>query len=94
MERLVNKYERGQIQHVDWLDRLAFSAIDKVKEKECERLENSFPSLVVEFCSFEHRVVFQVNIDSPFSFYVLLFILHVTFFSSVCSFHSLVTVHR
>lgn len=69
MERLVNKYERGQIQHVDWLDRLAFSAIDKVKEKECERLENSFPSLVVEFCSFEHRVVFQVNIDSPFSFY-------------------------
>ncbi|VAI27506.1 unnamed protein product [Triticum turgidum subsp. durum] len=66
LERLVNKYERGQIQHVDWLDRLAFSAIDKVKEKECERLENSFPSLVVEFCSFEHRVVFQ---ESGANFY-------------------------
>ncbi|KAI4988027.1 hypothetical protein ZWY2020_029657 [Hordeum vulgare] len=66
LERLVNKYERGQIQHVDWLDRLAFSAIDKVKEKECERLENSFSSLVVEFCSFEHRVVFQ---ESGANFY-------------------------
>ena len=55
---------------MDWLDRLAFSAVDRVKEKECEKLENSFPSLVVEFCSFEHRVVFQVNIVSPFSVYV------------------------
>jgi phosphatidylinositol 3-kinase len=55
---------------VDWLDRLAFSAVDRVKEKECERLENSFPSLVVEFCSFEHRVVFQVNIVSPCMVYV------------------------
>lgn len=64
MERLVNKYERGQIQHVDWLDRLAFSAVEKFKEEECERTENVFPSLVVEFCSFEHRVVFQVNITS------------------------------
>jgi hypothetical protein len=44
--------------------------VDRIKEKECERLENSFPCLVVEFCSFEHRVVFQVNIVSPFSVYV------------------------
>lgn len=62
MERLVNKYERGQIQHVDWLDRLAFSAMDKAMEKECERKANLYPSLVVELCSFEHRIVFQVNI--------------------------------
>lgn len=62
MERLVNKYERGQIQHVDWLDRLAFSAMDKAKEKESERKANLYPSLVVELCSFEHRIVFQVNI--------------------------------
>jgi hypothetical protein len=62
LERLVNKYERGQIQHVDWLDRLAFSAMDKAKEKECDRKENLYPSLVVELCSFEHRIVFQVNI--------------------------------
>uniref|UniRef100_A0ACD5X4Y6 Uncharacterized protein n=1 Tax=Avena sativa TaxID=4498 RepID=A0ACD5X4Y6_AVESA len=66
LERLVNKYERGQIQHVDWLDCLVFGAVDRVKEKECEKLENSFPSLVVEFCSFEHRVVFQ---ESGANFY-------------------------
>jgi hypothetical protein len=62
MERLVNKYERGQIQHVDWLDRLAFSAMEKAKDKECEKKTNFYPSLVVELCSFEHRVVFQVSI--------------------------------
>ncbi|KAK3121381.1 hypothetical protein QOZ80_8BG0651910 [Eleusine coracana subsp. coracana] len=66
MERLVNKYERGQIQHVDWLDRLAFSAMEKAKEKECEKKINFYPSLVVELCSFEHRVVFQ---ESGANFY-------------------------
>jgi hypothetical protein len=47
--------------------------VDRIKEKECERLENSSPCLVVEFCSFEHRVVFQVNIVSTFSVYVSFF---------------------
>lgn len=67
LERLVNKYERGQIQHVDWLDRLSFSAMEKAKEKECERKANLYPSLVVELCSFEHRVVFQ---ESGANFYI------------------------
>ncbi|OEL23829.1 Phosphatidylinositol 3-kinase, root isoform [Dichanthelium oligosanthes] len=66
LERLVNRYERGQIQHVDWLDRLAFSAMEKAKEKQCERKANLYPSLVVELCSFEHRVVFQ---ESGANFY-------------------------
>ncbi|KAL5229981.1 hypothetical protein ABZP36_028757 [Zizania latifolia] len=65
LERLVNKHERGQIQHVEWLDRLLFRAVDKAKEK-YERTENLYPSLVVEFCSFEHRVVFQ---ESGANFY-------------------------
>lgn len=73
MERLVNKHERGQIQHVEWLDRLFFRAMDKAKEK-CERTENLYPSLVVEFCSFEHRVVFQVIFSLPLS-------LHMSFIS-------------
>ncbi|CAH9096027.1 unnamed protein product [Cuscuta epithymum] len=34
LEKLVNKYERGQIQRVDWLDRLAFKAMEKIKEQE------------------------------------------------------------
>ncbi|KAJ3700714.1 hypothetical protein LUZ61_004419 [Rhynchospora tenuis] len=59
LERLVNKYERGQIQRIDWLDRLAFNAIDEIKKKEANKPENSHLSLVVDFCSFEHPVVFQ-----------------------------------
>ncbi|KAJ3694315.1 hypothetical protein LUZ60_009795 [Juncus effusus] len=68
LERLVNKYERGQIQRIDWLDRLAFNAIDQIKKKEADKPENSHLSLVVDFCSFEHRVVFQefgVNYLAP-----------------------------
>lgn len=60
LEKLVNKYERGQIQRVDWLDRLAFKAMEKIKERESGRNGSSL-YVVVEFCSFEHRVVFQVG---------------------------------
>ncbi|XP_020099908.1 phosphatidylinositol 3-kinase, root isoform isoform X2 [Ananas comosus] len=59
LERLVNKYERGQTQRIDWLDRLTFNSVEKIKEKECNKSENSLLSLVVDFGSFEHRVVFQ-----------------------------------
>ncbi|KAK3017117.1 hypothetical protein RJ639_006967 [Escallonia herrerae] len=59
LEKLVNKYERGQIQRVDWLDRLAFKAMDKIKEHESARNGDSHLYVVVDFCSFEHRVVFQ-----------------------------------
>lgn len=56
----MNKYERGQIQCVDWLDRLAFKTMEKIKERENSKSGNSHLYLVVDFCSFEHRVVFQV----------------------------------
>lgn len=59
LEKLVNKYERGQIQRVDWLDRLAFKAMEKIKERESNKNGSSHIYLVTEFCSFEHRVVFQ-----------------------------------
>lgn len=59
LEKLINKYERGQIQRVDWLDRLTFKALEKIKEQENFRNGNSYLYLVVDFCSFEHRVVFQ-----------------------------------
>ncbi|CAK9182753.1 unnamed protein product [Ilex paraguariensis] len=59
LEKLVNKYERGQIQRVDWLDRLAFKAMDKIKERESNRNASSHLCLIVDFSSFEHRVVFQ-----------------------------------
>ncbi|KAM5546975.1 hypothetical protein ABKV19_001480, partial [Rosa sericea] len=39
LEKLVNKYERGQIQCVDWLDRLAFKAMERIKERESSKIE-------------------------------------------------------
>ncbi|CAO2187730.1 unnamed protein product [Urochloa humidicola] len=67
LEGLINKYERGKIQHIDWLDRLTCSALEKAVKKERERTVNLYPSLIVEFYSFDHRVVFQ---ESGTSFYV------------------------
>lgn len=60
LEKHVNKYERGQIQRIDWLDRLTFKAMERIKEQESCRNGNSYLYLIVDFCSFEHRVVFQV----------------------------------
>lgn len=68
LEKLVNKYERGLIQPIDWLDRLTFKAMEKIKEKESCRDGSSYLNLIVDFCSFEHRVVFQeagANFFSP-----------------------------
>nr|XP_025699482.1 phosphatidylinositol 3-kinase, root isoform isoform X2 [Arachis hypogaea] len=59
LEKLVNKYERGQIPRVDWLDRLTFKTMEKIKERESLKNGSSHLYLVVDFCSFEHRVVFQ-----------------------------------
>ncbi|KAJ8773848.1 hypothetical protein K2173_008311 [Erythroxylum novogranatense] len=59
LEKLVNKYERGQIQRVGWLDRLSFKAIEKIKERESSKNGSSHLYLIVDFCSFEHQVVFQ-----------------------------------
>ncbi|KAJ4711089.1 Phosphatidylinositol 3-kinase [Melia azedarach] len=59
LEKHVNKYERGQIQRIDWLDRLTFKAMERIKEQESCRNGNSYLYLIVDFCSFEHRVVFQ-----------------------------------
>ncbi|XP_050206335.1 phosphatidylinositol 3-kinase, root isoform [Mercurialis annua] len=59
LEKLVNKYERKQIPSVDWLDRLTFKALEKIKERESSRNGSSHLYLVIDFCGFEHRVVFQ-----------------------------------
>ncbi|KAH6788652.1 vacuolar protein sorting 34 [Perilla frutescens var. frutescens] len=59
LEKLVNKYERGQIQRVDWLDRIAFKAMERIKERESLKNGSSHLYVIIDFCSFEHRVVFQ-----------------------------------
>ena len=57
----MNKYERGQVQRIDWLDNLTLKTVEKVMERESSRLGNSHLSLFIDFSSFEHRVVFQVS---------------------------------
>ncbi|XP_022962160.1 phosphatidylinositol 3-kinase, root isoform [Cucurbita moschata] len=59
LEKLVNKYERGQILHVDWLDRITFKAMEQIRERESSKNGNSKLYLIVDFSGFEHRVVFQ-----------------------------------
>ncbi|KMT07235.1 hypothetical protein BVRB_6g148700 isoform A [Beta vulgaris subsp. vulgaris] len=59
LEKLMNKYERGQIPRVDWLDRLTFKAMEKIKDRESCGSRSSQLYIVVDFCSFEHQVVFQ-----------------------------------
>ncbi|KAL6007020.1 hypothetical protein ACLOJK_032516 [Asimina triloba] len=65
LEKLFNKYERGRIQKIDWLDHLTFKAMEKIQEKESSRSGDSHLSLIVDFCSFEHRVVFQRILKYP-----------------------------
>ncbi|CAI5469420.1 unnamed protein product [Closterium sp. Yama58-4] len=65
LERLVNRYDRGQMARADWLDDLAFSTIDTIlegEEKERSRRRGSVAArLVVEFPTFDHPVAFQIE---------------------------------
>ncbi|XP_057848847.1 phosphatidylinositol 3-kinase, root isoform isoform X1 [Cryptomeria japonica] len=72
LEKLENKYERGQIQRIDWLDELTFKAIREIKERERQRIGMSHLHLIVYLWPFEHPVCFQelganYNLPSPIS---------------------------
>nr|GEY79835.1 phosphatidylinositol 3-kinase, root isoform isoform X1 [Tanacetum cinerariifolium] len=56
LEKLVNKYEKRQIQRVNWLDRLAFKAMDKIKDLGSSKNGSSHLYVLAYFSSFEHRV--------------------------------------
>eukprot|EP01018_Ginkgo_biloba_P009326 Gb_01861 [translate_table: standard] len=59
LEKLVNKFERGQIQRIDWLDELAFRAIKDIQERESKCIGTSHLHLIVDLSTFEHPVAFQ-----------------------------------
>ncbi|GJT59161.1 phosphatidylinositol 3-kinase, root isoform [Tanacetum coccineum] len=61
LEKLVNKYERRQIQRVNWLDRLAFKAMVKIKDLRSSKNGSSHLYVLVNFSSFKHRVVLHVR---------------------------------
>ncbi|PUZ50958.1 hypothetical protein GQ55_6G120100 [Panicum hallii var. hallii] len=66
LEGLINRYERGKIQHIDWLDCLTCSALEKAMKKKSGRTVNLYPSLIVELYIFDHKVIFQ---ESGANFY-------------------------
>uniref|UniRef100_A0A0D6QW47 phosphatidylinositol 3-kinase n=2 Tax=Araucaria cunninghamii TaxID=56994 RepID=A0A0D6QW47_ARACU len=59
LEKLENKYERGQIQHIQWLDELTVKAVEEIKERERQRIGMSHLHLIVYLWPFEHPVRFQ-----------------------------------
>eukprot|EP00249_Psilotum_nudum_P022815 c28649_g1_i1 orf=409-2850(-) len=59
LEKLINKYERGLLPHIDWLDCLTFKAIEKIKEDESKYNGSTHLHLIVDLQTFEHPVAFQ-----------------------------------
>ncbi|CAM6104701.1 unnamed protein product [Calypogeia fissa] len=59
LEKLVNKFERGQLPHIDWLDRLTFKSIERIKDEESRRCGKTHLHLIVDLRTFEHPVAFQ-----------------------------------
>jgi hypothetical protein len=62
LEKLVNKFERGQLPHIDWLDRIALKSIEKIKEQESKRSGKTSLHLIVDLRTFEHPVAFEVRL--------------------------------
>ncbi|KAH9554610.1 hypothetical protein CY35_08G072300 [Sphagnum magellanicum] len=59
LEKLMNKFERGQVAHIEWLDSLTFKAIERIKEEESKRNGSTHLHLIVDLRTFEHPVAFQ-----------------------------------
>ncbi|KAG0614104.1 hypothetical protein M758_6G151500 [Ceratodon purpureus] len=59
LEKLMNKFERGLVAHIDWLDRLTFKAVEEIKEAESKRNGSTQLHLAVDLRTFEHPVAFQ-----------------------------------
>lgn len=57
LEKLAKKQQRGDIQRMDWLDKLAYRQIEKIHSAESSKSENLF--LYVDMPSFDFPVVFS-----------------------------------
>ncbi|GAA6023183.1 hypothetical protein JCM11491_003292 [Sporobolomyces phaffii] len=57
LEKLVKKQERGDVERLDWLDKLAFRQIEKIHKAESEKSENLF--LYIDLPKFDFPVVFS-----------------------------------
>ena len=61
LEKLLNKYERGQLRHIDWLDRLAFKSIEKIKETESKL--NGGTHLHLIYCTIMSSTHYQLSLS-------------------------------
>eukprot|EP00898_Chlorokybus_atmophyticus_P004964 jgi/Chlat1/5469/Chrsp36S05427 len=60
LEKLLKRYERGELPHIDWLDQLAFAKIECIRKRElAANTSADRGELVVELPRFEHPVIFQ-----------------------------------
>eukprot|EP00897_Mesotaenium_endlicherianum_P004521 jgi/Mesen1/4097/ME000215S03375 len=60
LEKLVSKFDRGELARCDWLDRLAFKAYERMREDHRRRHRGArHLAILVELPTFEHPVVFQ-----------------------------------
>ncbi|GAA5927147.1 phosphatidylinositol 3-kinase VPS34 [Sporobolomyces koalae] len=57
LEKLVKKQERGDLERLDWLDKLAFRQIEKIHKAESEKSDNLF--LYIDLPKFDFPVVFS-----------------------------------
>ncbi|GAA5895415.1 phosphatidylinositol 3-kinase VPS34 [Sporobolomyces salmoneus] len=57
LEKLVKKQERGDVERLDWLDKLAFRQIEKIHKAESEKSDNLF--LYIDLPKFDFPVVFS-----------------------------------
>ncbi|THH11009.1 hypothetical protein EW145_g927 [Phellinidium pouzarii] len=57
LEKLVKKYERGDLQKCDWLDKLAFRRMEEIHASEAKKLENFF--LYIDLPRFDFPILFS-----------------------------------
>ncbi|KAH8117761.1 phosphatidylinositol 3-kinase [Phellopilus nigrolimitatus] len=57
LEKLVKKYERGDLQKCDWLDKLAFRRMEEIHAAEAKKSENFF--LYIDLPRFDFPIVFS-----------------------------------
>eukprot|EP01117_Protostelium_nocturnum_P005327 TRINITY_DN1939_c0_g1_i4.p1 TRINITY_DN1939_c0_g1~~TRINITY_DN1939_c0_g1_i4.p1 ORF type:complete len:705 (-),score=270.95 TRINITY_DN1939_c0_g1_i4:499-2613(-) len=68
LEKIVKKYKRGEIAHVEWLDNILFQKIETLRKE--HRNNSDQVILCVELPTFEHPIVFnEKENDAPSTIY-------------------------
>ena len=60
LEKLMRKYERGDLDREEWLDRLVFREIEKINKQECESGKRAY--IYIELMHVDFPVVFNETV--------------------------------